>query len=147
MATHIKSILEKFIQEKSKKIDEKGKLDHIIFKHLKKEVKKYIDIKGIYKDRVIIECKRSCLAYEVKLVENVILKDLQKKQIIIEDDNINEAVKEGFISEPIVDEKKNVTTAVKLEKLKSLLPNIKLLNAVGHLNEKKSSGKKYAPRR
>jgi hypothetical protein len=79
MATHIKHLLNDFLREKKKIINDKQKIEDIIDRFLDKKTKNQIQVNRISQDRIICGFNSSTFAYVFSLHKEKILAEIQKK--------------------------------------------------------------------
>lgn len=74
---------------------------------------------------------------------SIILDDFKSRSVPINEDDLRDAVAAGLSEDILVGEGNKLSAVIHYEKLKTVFPSIKMLNAVAKLNDVKS-GKKYA---
>jgi hypothetical protein len=85
MATHIKELLDKFLQEKKKERDETQKLQRVIDENLDTQLAKHVTLKKVYKNKLFFCTDTSSVVYEFNLKKNALFKAVQKEFPNIED--------------------------------------------------------------
>lgn len=88
MATHIKELLNKFLQEKKSECNETERLQRVINENLDTHLATHVILKKIYKNKLIFCTDTSNFVYEFNLKKNTLLKAVQKEFPYIEDAKI-----------------------------------------------------------
>ncbi|MDD5583890.1 MAG: DciA family protein [Candidatus Omnitrophica bacterium] len=88
MATHIKELLNKFLQEKRSECKETERLQRVIDENLDARLAKHVTLKKVYKNKLIFCTDTSNFVYEFNLKKSALLKAVQKEFPHIEDAKI-----------------------------------------------------------
>jgi hypothetical protein len=85
MVTHIKNILKDFLKDNKKDIEDKEKMERILYGALDKKLKGHIKVKRIYKNKVVLSSDSAAFSYEFNLKKKSVLEKLKKTFSQIED--------------------------------------------------------------
>jgi hypothetical protein len=79
MSTHIKDILDEFIKKRKGKKESQDKVEETLNNILGGKLSKGVTIKGIYKNKIILNLNNSAVQYEVGLKKNELHMALREK--------------------------------------------------------------------
>ena len=89
MATHIKNLIKGFLKKKRKEAATKEKLAKIVDEVLGEKLKPRVQIRGIYKNKVIFYTEAAMVSYELNLIRGKLLEAIKEEFPQIEDIKIN----------------------------------------------------------
>ena len=78
MATHIKDIINGFLESKKEQLSIAYKVDEILKKNLSKEVSGNIRFAGVEEGHFLFSCESSVFTYEFTLNREKLLKEIQQ---------------------------------------------------------------------
>lgn len=85
MDTHIRIIIKDFLREKEKEFKEKEKLEKILATNLGRELRKYVHLGKIYRNKLVFYTNTSSSGFDFNLKKNDLLEAVRKEFPQIED--------------------------------------------------------------